>query len=127
MSEPFIAESRRPVIFVVDDETVIASTLAIILDKAGFETHAMFSAEEALASLTKLRPDLLLTDVMMGGMNGIELATIFRSKLPDCKILLFSGQALTTDLLTKAREQGHNFDILSKPVHPADLIAKLRR
>jgi CheY-like chemotaxis protein len=126
MTEALTAASRRRVVFVVDDESVIATTLAIILNKAGFEAHAMFSGEQAVESLAKLRPDLLITDVVMGGMNGIEVATIFRNKLPDCKILLFSGQAATNDLLEKASAQGHEFEILAKPVHPADLIAKLR-
>jgi hypothetical protein len=46
--------------------------------------------------------------------------------LPACKILLFSGQAATADLLEKARAQGHQFEILAKPVHPQDLLAKLK-
>jgi hypothetical protein len=44
--------------------------------------------------------------------------------LPSCKVLLFSGQAATTNLLEKARTQGYEFEILSKPVHPADLLAR---
>ena len=126
MTEALTAASKRRVAFVVDDEHVIATLTAIILNKAGFEAHAMFSGEEAVASLATLQPDLLITDVMMGRMNGIEVATIFRNKLPDCKILLFSGQAATNDLLEKAHAQGHDFEILAKPVHPTDLIAKLR-
>ena len=63
---------------------------------------------------------------MMPGMTGIELAIQFRQAQPACKALLFSGQAATADLLEKAREQGHDFDLLSKPIHPADLLAKLR-
>jgi hypothetical protein len=46
--------------------------------------------------------------------------------LPKCKILLFSGQAATADLLDRARSQGHEFEILAKPVHPQDLLARLR-
>jgi hypothetical protein len=46
--------------------------------------------------------------------------------LPSCKILLFSGQAATADLLDRARVQGHEFEILAKPVHPQDLLARLR-
>ena len=46
--------------------------------------------------------------------------------LPNCKILLISGQAATADLLERARAQGHEFEILAKPVHPTDLLAKLR-
>jgi CheY-like chemotaxis protein len=114
------------VAFVVDDEKVIASTLAIILKNAGFDAHAFFSGQEAVDSLDKLRPDLLITDVIMPGMNGIEAALITQTKLPQCKILLFSGQATTADLLEKARAQGHDFDILAKPIHPTDLIEKIR-
>ena len=46
--------------------------------------------------------------------------------LPDCKVLLFSGQAETCDLLKEARIRGYDFEILAKPVHPADLLARLR-
>jgi DNA-binding response OmpR family regulator len=49
-----------------------------------------------------------------------------RALLPGVKILLFSGQAATADLLEKARAEGYEFDILAKPVHPQDLLAKLR-
>lgn len=63
---------------------------------------------------------------MMPGMSGIELAIHFRKAQPECKILLFSGQATTADLLEKARTEGYDFDLLTKPVHPADPLAKLR-
>jgi CheY-like chemotaxis protein len=72
------------------------------------------------------RPELIISDVIMPDMNGIEAAIRIRQILPTCKILLFSGQAATADLLEKARAQGHEFEILAKPVHPADLLAKLK-
>lgn len=114
-------------VLVADDEQVIANTLAIILNQAGFEARAVFSGEKAVESLDSFQPDMLISDVIMTGMTGIEAAIITRAKLPKCKILLFSGQAATADLLEKAREQGHEFEILAKPVHPTDLLAKLRR
>jgi CheY-like chemotaxis protein len=60
-------------------------------------------------------------------MNGIEAAIRIRESLPKCKVLLFSGQAATADLLENARLRGHEFEILAKPVHPQDLLAKLSR
>ena len=113
-------------ILVADDEQVIANTLAIILNQAGFEARAVFSGEKAVETIDSFQPDLLISDVIMTGMTGIEAAIITRNKLPKCKILLFSGQAATADLLEKARQQGHEFEILAKPVHPTDLLAKLR-
>jgi CheY-like chemotaxis protein len=117
--------SKRRVI-VVDDEQVIANTLAIILNQAGFEARAVFSGEQAIELLESFQPEMLIADVIMPGMTGIEAAIAIRNKLPKCNILLFSGQAATTELLERARTQGHEFEILAKPVHPSDLLAKLR-
>ena len=126
MPEAQAATSARPKVLVADDEQVIANTLAIILNQAGFEARAVYSGEKALESLDDFQPDMLISDVIMTGMTGIEAAIATRNKLPTCKILLFSGQAATADLLEKARQEGHEFEILAKPVHPTDLLAKLR-
>jgi DNA-binding NtrC family response regulator len=118
--------NNERVVFVVDDEPVIAQTLAIILNQAGFQAHAFNHPEKAMAARAQHTPDLLISDVVMPGMTGIELALYFRREQPGCKILLFSGQAATVALLEQARLQGHDFDLLSKPIHPADLLSKLR-
>jgi CheY-like chemotaxis protein len=119
-------QKAKPRVLVADDEQVIANTLAIILNQAGFEARAVYSGEKALEALDDFQPDMLISDVIMTGMTGIEAAIQTRTKLPNCKILLFSGQAATADLLERARTQGHEFEILAKPVHPTDLLAKLR-
>jgi CheY-like chemotaxis protein len=117
---------RKPRVLVVDDEQVIADTLAKILDINGYEASAVYSGTAAVESARALQPDLVISDVIMQDMNGIEAAINIRGFLPSCKILLFSGQAATADLLENARAQGHEFEILAKPVHPADLLAKLK-
>jgi CheY-like chemotaxis protein len=116
--------TRRRVL-VVDDEQVIADTLAKILDLNGYEASAVYTGTAAVESARSLQPDLIISDVIMPDMDGIQAAISIRSFLPDCKILLFSGQAATADLLENARAQGHEFEILGKPVHPSDLLAKL--
>jgi CheY-like chemotaxis protein len=117
---------RKPRVLVVDDEQVIADTLARILDLNGYDASAVYSGTAAVESARALQPDLVISDVIMQDMNGIEAAIHIRGFLPGCKILLFSGQAATADLLENARAQGHEFEILAKPVHPADLLAKLK-
>jgi FixJ family two-component response regulator len=58
-------------------------------------------------------------------MSGIELALALETLVPKCKVLLFSGQAATVDLLVRAREMGHDFAILNKPIHPADMLRRV--
>src|SRR5215469_13775520 len=99
MSEAQAGTPSKPRVLVADDEQVIANTLAIILNQAGFEARAVYSGEKALDTLDEFQPDMLISDVIMTGMTGIEAAIITRSRLPKCKILLFSGQAATADLL----------------------------
>lgn len=116
----------RPKVLVVDDEQVIANTLAMILNQSGFEARAVYSGEKAVELASAFAPDMLITDVIMADLNGIDAAIRIRALLPKIKILLFSGQAATADLLEKARTQGYEFEILAKPVHPQDLLSKLR-
>jgi DNA-binding response OmpR family regulator len=115
----------KPKVLVIDDEQVIANTLMIILNQSGFDTCNAYSAEDGIELLDSFQPEILIADVMMPGMNGVELAIITRSKLPTCKIFLFSGQTTTAELLDKANAQGHQFEILAKPIHPDALLAKL--
>jgi CheY-like chemotaxis protein len=116
----------KPKVLVADDERVIADTLAMILNQSGFEARAVYSGEKALELVPTFMPDMLISDVIMGGLNGIDAAIKVRSLVPKIKILLFSGQAATADLLEKARAQGYEFEILAKPVHPQDLLSRLR-
>jgi len=118
--------NKKPKVLVVDDERVIADTLAIILNHNGYDAAAVYTGTAAVERARIVRPELVISDVIMPDMNGIEAAIRIRGFLPSCKILLFSGQAATADLLEQARAQGHEFDILAKPVHPQDLLAKLR-
>jgi DNA-binding response OmpR family regulator len=117
---------QKPKVLVADDERVIADTLAIILNQSGFEATAVYTGEKAVEIARTLQPDMLISDVIMTDLNGIDAAIRIREMLPGCKILLFSGQAATADLLDRARNQGHEFEILAKPVHPQDLLARLR-
>ncbi len=116
----------KPKVLVVDDERVIADTLAMILNQSGFQARAVYSGEAALESASIYQPDMLIADVIMADLNGIDAAIQIRALLPKIKILLFSGQAATADLLEKAREKGYEFEILAKPVHPQDLLTRLR-
>jgi CheY-like chemotaxis protein len=112
-------------VFVVDDEYVIASTLAAILKLHGYSATFFTSPLEALTAARSRAPDLLISDVAMPGISGIDLAIQMKTQYPECKILLFSGQAATQDLLEDARSQGHSFQFLQKPVHPSAMLSRI--
>jgi len=118
-------DNRKAVVLVVDDDAVIADTLAMILEQSGIRALVAYDGKSALEIAITVPPDLLLTDVAMPGMNGIDLALAIRHTLPKCKILLFSGQASTKDLLGTARDAGQDFTILAKPLHPTELLARV--
>lgn len=113
----------RPVVLVVDDESAIADTLTEILSRSGYAAMTAYDGNDALETALLTPPEMLITDVILPGMSGVELAITVRRIFPDCKILLFSGQASTADLLANAKSQGHHFTLLSKPVHPRELLA----
>ena len=117
----------KPRVLVADDERVIADTLALILNKSGFEATAVYSGEEAIETAKTLQPDVLISDVIMFGLNGIDAAIKIRKIWPACKVLLLSGQNSTADLLDEASNQGHDFEIIAKRVPPSDLLARLEK
>jgi DNA-binding NtrC family response regulator len=123
----FVQEKHISVVFVVDDEVVISKSLAMILERHGYLARFFTDPLEALKHVKVDPPDLLISDVVMPQLSGIDLAIQVRAHVSDCKILLFSGQATTAHLLNQTREQKHNFTLLSKPVHPADLLREIER
>lgn len=112
-------------ILVVDDERCIADTLAAILRNFGYDASACYDAQSALRECASRTPDLIISDVMMPGLNGIDMAIRVRQTHDTCKILLFSGLGNSFDLLEETRLQGYDFDLLTKPVHPAELLRKV--
>jgi CheY-like chemotaxis protein len=119
-------EKSLPTVFVVDDEPIIASTLASILNSSGFSANAFTDPREALRFAETQCPDFLITDVVMPKLNGIDLGIQFKAMYPQCRILLFSGMAATFDLLESAQKNGHQFNLLSKPIHPEKLLEAIR-
>ncbi len=115
----------RRFVLVVDDERMIADTLVVILQRNNFVAAACYSADDAISILSTVAPDILITDVVMGDRSGVEVAIVARELFPDCRIMLISGNATTTNLLDEARQAGHNFICLAKPIHPTELLAHL--
>ena len=112
-------------IIVVDDEPIIADTLVNILTGEGHDALAVSHGESAIKWAKMVLPDAVISDVIMPGMNGIETAKAIMQSLPNCRIILFSGQTASVDLLAQARAEGYAFEVLAKPINPDKLLEKL--
>ena len=118
-------------ILVVDDERSIAETMRDIFQSAGYAAHCAYSGDEAITKAANLCPDVLLSDVMMPGMNGFEVALQVKQICPECRLLFFSGQ-IATSLVAQGfvqtfTENGYHYELLSKPLHPSELIERVRQ
>jgi CheY-like chemotaxis protein len=121
---PLTAPTR---ILVVDDEPIIADTIVQILNRSGFIAEAAYGGKEAIAAARRLTPELILSDVLMPHIDGVEAAIAIQKFLPEARIVLFSGQAATVEILARARKRGYHFELLAKPLHPTQLIKHLRQ
>jgi DNA-binding response OmpR family regulator len=115
-----------PRVFVVDDEPAIRETLAAILYNEGYEAIPFAGGPTALSAAAEESPDLLISDVMMPDMSGVDLAIHFENHYPECKVLLFSSAAATADLLASARLRGYDFELFAKPFELVKLLERLR-
>lgn len=114
MSEP--KSSLR--VLIVDDEKSISDSLGLVFSARGYEVRVAYNAEQALEMSMVWKPRLAILDVVLPKMSGIDLAILFKELLPECHVILFSGQLITEDLAVEASRRGHEFDIVPKPVGP---------
>lgn len=114
-------------VLVADDEVLVAETLVEILRDEGFAAESVRDGVAAVEFVRKRKPDIVICDVVMPNLNGIEAAKQIREIAPETHILLFSGQAATMDLLEEAQTKGFNFEILAKPMKPETLLAAIGR
>ncbi len=121
---PSLAPTR---ILVVDDEPLIADTIVQILNRSGFVAEAAYGGREAIDTARRINPELILSDVLMPHVDGVEAAITIQKFLPETRIVLFSGQAATVEILARARTRGYHFELLAKPLHPTQLIKHLRQ
>lgn len=114
-------------VLVADDERLVADSLVMILKAEGYEATAVYSGECAVEAAKAREPDVLISDVVMGSMTGIEAAGEILRIAPDCRVLLVSGQIMTADLLKDAETKGYRFEIVPKPIHPRVLLEYLSK
>lgn len=124
---PMHSLADLPKLLIVDDERVIADTLATIFNINGYEARPAYSAEHALEIIADWEPAIAIVDVILPAMNGIDLGILLRASRPAIKVMLISGQIVAGTMAVDAAKQGHVFDILAKPVRVPELLGSAAR
>lgn len=88
---PASPEVAASTILLVEDEELVRDMVRTFLERAGYSVVALASAEEAMASDCAMTAEVLLTDVMLRGLTGVELAAALRGRRPDLKVVFMSG------------------------------------
>jgi DNA-binding NtrC family response regulator len=118
------AGAKNTFVLVVDDEHLIADTLVAIFKAKGFSAFAAYDGDQGLRAARVLRPNVIVTDIAMPGMNGLEMAKAIREFLPETKVFLISGQASVLSLVDYGPIP-KDFVLIQKPVHPDRLLHTL--
>jgi two-component system response regulator HydG len=115
----------RPKVLVVDDERAILDTVEILLRGEGFDARIAQSGSEALELFDEMAPDIVLTDIRMPGVTGLDLLEAVRQRDPEIPVILMTAQA-SLQSAVKAVNQGA-FYYLQKPFGNAELVTLCRR
>lgn len=118
-----ISTSPTAKVLIADDDRVIADTLSLILKRDGYDARAVYTCRNALEMAPEFRPDILISDVLMTDLNGVDAAIEMRKLLPELRVFLLSGQSMAEVL---EQSPVKDFELLVKPVHPRELLSKLR-
>src|SRR3546814_15204732 len=118
----------KPKILVVDDDMALAEMLTIVLRGEGFDPHVVGDGTQALSAVREIRPDLVLLDLMLPGMNGIDVCRVLRAD-SGVPIVMLTAKTDTVDVVL-GLESGADASIV-KPLKPKELVAhvsaRLRR
>lgn len=113
----------RPVVLVVKKEPDIVLKVVEILNQNGFVAIPAFDAEEALETALLIPPELVIADIELPGMSGVEVAAALKKELPDCKVLLLADLADKGKMQRSVAKAGNEISLANKPAHPADMLA----
>ena len=113
-------------VLIGDDDAMIAKSLSMILKHSGFEAMDVHSGASIIAAAAKWQPDLLLLDLNLEDMHGVDVALAVKAELPWCRVLFLSGEDMPAERARQAAAAGYSFDCILKPIYPSDLLAVLR-
>ena len=116
---------RHPRVLIVEDEAVVLHTLQLILQQQGYEVRGARDGHEAFAIAPAFQPEILLCDINLPDVDGIQIAVRIKRETPYCRVVLLSGEITSAELLDEAKARGHYFEVLAKPTDPQHLLRVL--
>jgi DNA-binding NtrC family response regulator len=116
------AEDANVRVLVVDDDMRVADSIVQILVTSGYTAVGAYSAEAGMKMAEKLDPQVVISDVVMGPVSGIELAIHIREHHPDCRVLLISGYSAPAGHNSGAVAKGAKLQFMAKPVDPVRIL-----
>ena len=112
-------------ILLVDDEPHVIRVLRLMLEREGYEVASANDGNEALEKMAAGRPDVMVSDIQMAGMDGRELCRTTRARYPDERFPIFVMTSMTASSEREWVRALANVDFLEKPLSPRQLIARL--
>lgn len=112
-------------VLIADDDHIVLEALSATLEAGGFSVITIGTGDEAIYIARRWRPDILLSDVLMPGLNGIETAMRISTEIPECRVFLMSAHRWSSRQAQCYSSQEYGFEFVGKPLHPEDLIDRL--
>lgn len=109
-------------ILVVEDEPIVLHTLQLILKQHGYDVKGARDGTEALSVGLDFDPAILLCDINLPDIDGIQISLRLKKTLPSMRVILLSGEISSSELLDDASRAGHHFEVLAKPTEPQELL-----
>ena len=117
--------SDKLTVLLLDDEPIVGRRLGPALTKIGCEVEVFEDSEEALSRLAKKEFDVVVTDIRMEQIDGMQVLEFVRDRWPRCKVIMITGYAMMS-LAREAMEKGA-FDFIAKPFKPDDLRSMIAK
>ncbi len=118
-------ENKQTSILILDDEPIVGKRLQPSLEKKGYEVESFTSSQEALERIEERSFDIVVTDLKMEGMDGMQFLTLVKEKYPDTEVIVITGFAT----MATARESFNKgvFDFLPKPFKLGEIVDVITR
>jgi DNA-binding NtrC family response regulator len=118
-------QETRPTVLIIDDESGIVDTLRILLKNEGFAAHVAFGGKQGLDQITSIRPDIILSDIRMPGVTGLDVLAAARAADADVPVILMTAQASLQSAIQAVNDGA--FHYIQKPFSNDALVAIVRR